>query len=323
MSIRRAATPGVAFLAVLVLGFLLFGGDARSQTGPSVQVKAGAPVSAAGKTTIELTIDVSGLDWEDPAARWKDIHIWPPESPQHPPPELPNMDKQDVSVNCGSCAEGHKWEATRTKSAVNSNSSGIHIVPKDANSSGLANGHFKLSLTFKAKGFNAEQLKNARVVLTKNGNVNYTAGEILPGGVVEVQNFPVLGMAMLDNGVAPPILCSIGATTPLALQISTPCTEYVGTEYVVYSALSLNEECEDELGIGINSETDPVPASWGLQFGNFTGTIGEDGRAVLSPTISVPPDPSLSGRSFYVLFGLLDEDGVIMWICSPVRVVIP
>lgn len=278
----------------------------------SVSVEA-TPGSDGGKATTTFKVKIDGL--ED-GVRWKDFHIWPPDAPQYPPPTLPKIRNQTVDVNCGGCDTDHEWKLTSTKSESGKASSGVHMEPKSGN--GFGNGTFTFTIKWGCDAIPEEDLKDARVVLTKNGGTTYGEGDIIR--TITVPKLPVLGLACVDQDLEPPIVCALGADTPLVVQVETPCPAYVGTEFAIYSSLTMNEECLDPLGIGINNDTDPVPPGWGLLFVNFEGTIGPDGRAQLPVSITTPPDPSLVGQKFYVVLALLDAEGEVTFSTDPTEV---
>jgi hypothetical protein len=118
--------------------------------------------------------------------------------------------------------------------------------------------------------------------------------------------FPLYSIAINGDD---PMTVSTGGTRPVP---AAGDTTLGGQPYQIYTSLSLNEGYEDDLAIGINNETDPVPGSWGLTFNNFTGVTDAGGNPV-NPTITIPADPTLNGRIFYVVYvvkDVLPEGGI-------------
>jgi len=107
-----------------------------------------------------------------------------------------------------------------------------------------------------------------------------------------------------------------GTTLPVDPGRFTSCV------YEVYTSTQLNDEGTDPLGLGIESTTAPIPSSWGLQIQNAIGNVDSQGLVTPLPVIEVPADPSLSGKSFFLVFALKNPDGSIAASSVPISVTI-
>lgn len=261
-----------------------------------------AIVSAAtgSDNVVDVNVQVSSLGTK----KWRDIHFKAPKSKKFPKVvSLNGMGSTQTSVTDSDGENGQTWNVSSREGGNQ-----LHVYTGTSGSApeGFGNGLYQFQLKFKdGKGSKTTGL---------TWKVTTDGAEYAGSGGVHGEDddgdddveFPLYSIAINGDD---PMTVSTGGTRPVP---AAGDTTLGGQPYQIYTSLSLNEGYEDDLAIGINNETDPVPGSWGLTFNNFTGVTDAGGNPV-NPTITIPADPTLNGRIFYVVYvvkDVLPEGGI-------------
>ena len=124
----------------------------------------------------------------------------------------------------------------------------------------------------------------------------------------------------------PQLKCSLSDTdarlsTTIDLVAST-AKGFSGYTYEIYTSVKKNSNYTDPLGIGIETSSHPVPASWNLTFLDMTGTLNSTGVPTSAPSITTSQTPELVGRSLYAVFAVKNSQGEIVVSSAPATITI-
>lgn len=173
---------------------------------------------------------------------------------------------------------------------------------------GIQDGNYEINIPLKGDMVDAEAI-DLDVTITDDGN-NTCQHNMSALGSGEVKDEEIEGhcraRAIRTHGAAS---ISPNRGTTFTVEISAVGDD--GEDYEVHSALSVDSTFSDNLGIGINNATDPVPQAWGLVFNSFTGEIAPGGGASPMPTVEIPNDPNLMGKTFHLVLAIKDGAGEI------------
>jgi hypothetical protein len=268
-------------------------------------------------TVMKVTID--GLPT---GKKWRDLHITPLPPPDAPPPapgttpptyKLPKPKTKEVKVTD---SRGKDKGTAKVETDPKSGEAHVTMDP------GLPDGQYYIDIPWDTPSDIKSPNCGWSIVCTTNGDKAYTPGDKIDSGSSgNDPKVPGIKTAMTGPGGGGSITCALGAATPV--EIACGGADLGACGFQVFTSRTLNEEYEDPLHIGINTESDPVPPAWGLVFCGFSGTLTPEGHAAAPVTITVPAEPALSGSTFYAVVALLDVNGE-HWVASdPVQITIP
>ncbi len=272
---------------------------------------------ACDNVNTKILIGISGTTAE---VKFRDLHLQARNDPPTNPPErlypVNTSSKIEVFKKDG---EGNYTVKVGELKVETSLDGSVHLTVSQP-STGLPDGDYAVTIPWKGAPLGAPT-GAARICVTHNGGMDYKPSDrIGPEHTPTNAYVPTTYAAIFGPPIGgEPAECATGATTQLSIVVDE---ELTGRPFEVYSSVSLNPEYQDEFGIGINSVTEPVPGSWGLLFGGFSGTVSPVGGSVQPVTVAVPPDPSLVGRTFYVVLAVKDPAGEICVVSRVLTVVI-
>lgn len=287
-AMARGVVLGAAFVGAAAAACR----TAEAQVAVTVQ----ATETDAAQNKWEVTVNVTGLV---PGDKWKDIHLHALSGFK-----FPKLDSGDGPIAVGTQDWKCKGGGTGT----------ISVYADGAE--GHGNGTFKFTLDFnnQDKGF---KNRSTGWACTRNGKRKYDPTDVIAESGEVVPTMP----QALCEWPDPEEEIATGATKFLTFATESG---FAGMRYVAYTSLSTSPWHEDALGIGIHSETDPVPAEWGLTFSNFAGEIDAQGAPTRALEIACPANPALVGKTFYVVYvvswNASGEDWLV--VSSPLRVTI-
>ncbi len=295
---------GVAAALLLAVGTmtLLFADPPPPPAGHATVTDA-ATVTEGGNTYLEITVHLESVAGQ----HWKDVHLdlaWPYQFPQ------PNGSTATVTAPVGGGA-AQSWKTSyvgspKTPGRAPRARAGVNIYA-NGKAGFDGTGDFKIRIPIAAGQTLTD--RTASYKTTNNGNASPSSG-VMDGG--EITGVPVSWVAA-NNG--DDLNAPVGLATVFECA-TDPAQE--GKSYVIYTSPTLNETFTDELGIGINSETQPVPAAWNVSILNSTGTFAANGLAQPSPAIT----PGTSDHVFYLVCAIVDGEE-ILFASSPIQVTIP
>ncbi len=306
--------------AVLLLGTSSF----RAQgTGvqASVTTQTNRPVDANGNVTAfstTVTITIQNLPT---GVKWRDFHIPGVIGRSFPRLDLtPPPGSQTPTIPVTGGGSSQTWEVHRTRWGFHVNTGTGTSAP-----AGFGNGTYTFTLPWVVE--NNENARNIGMnwYLTKDGGMPFIkdnkiagVGETPSPGGGPPSPAPWLPMFSVsaNQGVDMKVKFGEGTTLPVDSGRFTSCV------YEVYTSIQLNDEGTDPLGLGIESTTAPIPPSWGIQIQNAIGNVDSNGVVNPLPVIEVPAEPSLAGKSFYLVFAVKNPDGSIAVSSVPISVTI-
>ncbi len=308
----------IGTLAVLA-GFMLLASPARADVAVTAtshpQVNDNGTPNDPGDdyvTGVTFDFDVSGLPESE---RLRDMHFVPDSGTRFPPFSVSsNGTELDGPIPGGEegTYQGHQtWQVKR-----DSGGRGLHIY--STTSEGFTNGTTEGILNFK-KNIPIDEWNRvyqaATWKATKNGQRTYQSYDVIAmSSVPNGFGLPQLSIAVNDGD---DLLAALGQTTTVSCA-GDPLMN--GASFEVYTSLSLAPDYDDELSIGIQSETEPIPSGWGLEFHNWIGTLSEHGVPSTSPSVEVPSSSGLHGQTFYLVFAVKDALGEIEFASTPIVV---
>ncbi len=348
-------------LGVAAAGSLVLANDPPSATGSTATATNtstdanGDPDSSNADGTVTMTVSVMIDNLSPNGTQWRDLKIKPPRGKSLPllkppsngkvnvrpgdDPGTPGMNESDTDSDGDvDNDDGTGWSydqkaegggnGIRIFTGTSGSSPGGELdspgatddpaTPDDDESDSDGDGNadpipYTFDLTFK-KGTKPKNLKSCNWELTESGNKKDKT-PIEDDGPAAGVNLPVAHCSVNDDA---PVSVVTGVTTSVSV-VSEGWL--MGHTYTVYTSRSQNLEFTDVLGIGINSEIDPVPAAWGVTFESATGTIDTSGEPLgAGYKIVVPNDPALSGETFYAVLGVENSEGDLLFASSPVEV---
>ena len=159
--------------------------------------------------------------------------------------------------------------------------------------------------------------------VTSNGAVTHDEDDEIGDPVPPVHpKVPGLAIAVTDADGRPPVTCARGTTTRLTIEVKGGVRG--GCRYRVFTSRTTNSSYDDRWGVGIDSETNPIPAGWKISIAGIDGVLNASGVPALPVRVTVPDDPALQGRTFFVVVALMNKGGDEAWMSSlAVEVTIP
>ncbi len=263
-----------------------------------------------GKEYLELTVHLTGLSGQ----AWKDLHLdlpWPYQFPKKSSSKAtvtaPDGSTQDWSTSDSAVA--HEGRRNRPRGGLN-----IYTGSNANNTGFTAQGDYKIKFEVPA-GTGNLPTPDATWTTTNDGNssINNDGKDVMDGGSA----YKVYGGSVVaNNGLDLP--APIGIATMLACQANP---EQAGSSYKIFTSRSLSLGFTDPLGIGIYSESDPIPEEWDVLILNAVGAIAPSGGTDPVPTVK-PRAPIGSGHTFYLVCAIVDGEEVL-FSSEPIEITIP
>lgn len=304
-SVSRVLVPSLAMGLLAVIALTVWAGDGKV----TAEVKAGT-------TSADLLIGVKIEDLAE-GDSWRDLHLEAEFNPADGPksklfePEGTSVDVYELEKNEDGSPkldeDGNQVKTkvgTLKKKKYDAKTGTVHYVM--ASGAPIKEGEYEFKIHLGSVADDSDKWAYLTVRCTTNGKVKYQPGDVIGTGVRAGGAHPEVpttyALFMGPDPEDDEIVCSIGQTIPLAIEVS-PRLE--GHSFTVHHSLSLaDDEVPDDLGVNINSVTDPVPAGWGIVFTGFEGHVTPTGGPTSPVMLTIPQDPSLSGRVFYLVLAV-------------------
>ncbi|HGY90545.1 MAG TPA: hypothetical protein ENK43_05170 [Planctomycetes bacterium] len=310
----RVAIPIVVVTLILSSPSLAQGSGVQASvtTQTTRQTDSGGNVTAF---TTTFTVTIQNL----PAGEnWCDINL--PSGPLRFPYLATSLGNQNMNVDVSGGGVTQSWHLRRTYSGLN-----LYTGTSPSSPPGLTDGTYTFTVPWRVKNNDKTTNKGVNWYLTKDGGANYfknnkfaAAGETPSPGGGPPSPAPWVPMFSVSANGGTDMKAMVGQGTTLPVDPG----EFSDLDYEIYTSLKLNEEGTDPLGLGIEPTTAPVPASWGIQIIHSTGHVGMDGTVSPLPVIEVPADPTLPGKSFYLVFAVKNNDGTTAMASQPITITI-
>ncbi len=282
---------------------------------PQAQGTSTVTVKDSNTDRVIFEVGVDGLTGD---YRFKDFHLnIPNDPPVNPPRKLPPLNGTTVNFT-GTDKNGN--QVTGSFTAERTADGSVHLTIKEPRG-GLPDGTYEFTINWSFNYQAETRYTAARACVTWNGAVAYVPGNLIgEAHTTTGQSIPYTFAGIF--GATPeqdPITCARGAVTPLSFVADD---RLAGRTFRIYSSIALAPHYEDELRIGINSETMPVPSEWGVTFQGFEGTLSATGGALQPVAVSIPAATGLAGSEFYVVLAVEDPEGGFIVVSDVRRLVI-